>query len=48
MKNIGFSNIEYEILFEGYDTDLNTPDEDRCPLPARGDWYQQIVASGQK
>ncbi|MCE5323970.1 methyltransferase domain-containing protein [bacterium] len=48
MKRIGFNNLEYEILFEGYDMDLDTPDEDRCPLPARGDWYQHIAASVQK
>jgi uncharacterized protein YbaR (Trm112 family) len=45
---IGFGNLEYEVLFEGYDTDLDTPDEERCPLPARGDWFQHIVAAGQK
>ena len=48
MRFIGFGNLEYEVLFEGYDIDLDTPDEERCPLPARGDWYQHIAASGQK
>lgn len=23
-------------------------DEDRCPLPARGDWFQFIVATADK
>ncbi len=48
MKRIGFRNPQHEVLFEGYDIDDNLSDEERCPLPARGDWYQYIVASGQK
>lgn len=48
MKLIGFRNLEYEVLFEGYDIDLDTSDEERCPLPARGDWFGHIAASGQK
>jgi ubiquinone/menaquinone biosynthesis C-methylase UbiE len=48
MERIGVRNFQYEVLFEGYDVDDIWPDEERCPLPARGDWYQHIVASGQK
>lgn len=48
MKLAGFKNLEYKMLYDGYDIDLDVPDEDRCPLPARGDWFQLIVASGQK
>jgi hypothetical protein len=48
MRFIGFKNLEYDVLFEGHDVDLDTPDEERCPLPARGDWFCRIVASGQK
>lgn len=48
MDAIGFRNREYQVVWEGYDPWDNLPDEDRCPLPARGDWSQHIVASGQK
>lgn len=48
MNSIGFCNLAYEVLYQGYDADDDLPDEERCPLPARGDWYQQIVAAGQK
>ncbi len=48
MGSLGFRNCQYEIAWEGYDCWEDLPDEDRCPLPARGDWYQNIVACGQK
>lgn len=48
MQFASFRNLEYEVLYEGYGFDDDLPDEERCPLPARGDWYQLIAASGQK
>jgi ubiquinone/menaquinone biosynthesis C-methylase UbiE len=48
MKSMGFRNLEYEVLYEGYDIDDNLSDEERCPLPARRDWFGLIAASGQK
>jgi ubiquinone/menaquinone biosynthesis C-methylase UbiE len=48
MKRIGFGDLEYSILFEGYEPWSEVPEEDRCPLPARGDWFQNIVASLRK
>lgn len=47
-KKVGLKNLEYEILWEGQDIDFDIPDEERCPLPARGDYYQFIVAVGEK
>lgn len=49
MERTGFKNLQYEVLFEGFDiVSDNLPDEERCPLAARGDWFQHVVASGQK
>jgi SAM-dependent methyltransferase len=49
MQGIGFKNLQHEVLYEGYDIDpVSTPDEERCPLPAPSDWFQTVVASGQK
>jgi len=47
MAGLGFRDLQYQVLFEGYDHD-ELPDEERCPLPARGDWFQCMVAAGQK
>lgn len=41
-RALGFKNIELETAWEGYDTD-DIPDEERCPLPARGDWSAYTV-----
>lgn len=46
LMNVGFKNIFIESVFEGYDRSNASPDE--APLPARGDWYSLVVASGQK
>ncbi len=47
-KRVGLKNLEYAILWEGQDIDFDVPDEERCPLPARGDYYQFIVAVAEK
>jgi len=48
LEKTGFANLSYNILYEGFDEGLSTPQEERCPLPASGDWFSHIVASGQK
>lgn len=49
MTRIGFTNITHEVLYEGLDRDDGSiDDEERCPLPARGDWFQHIAAAGQR
>jgi len=48
LKREGIKMTDYEMLWEGQDTDFDVPDEDRCPLPARGDYYQFVAAIGQK
>ena len=42
----GFRDIYTESVFEDYDR--TEPGPDRCPLPACGDWFGIIVASGRK
>jgi ubiquinone/menaquinone biosynthesis C-methylase UbiE/uncharacterized protein YbaR (Trm112 family) len=42
----GFRDIYTESVFEDYDR--TEPGPDRCPLPAHGDWFGIIVASGRK
>ena len=44
---IGFKNIEIETAWEGLDTD-DSPDEERCPLPARGDWSAYTIIRAEK
>lgn len=48
MQRTGFTSLEYHVNYEGYDTDADLTDEERCPLPARGDWFECVVAAGQK
>lgn len=48
LEKTEFANLSYEILYEGFDKDLSTPPEERCPLPAPGDWFSYIVVGGQK
>lgn len=48
LEQTKFANLSYDVLYEGFDKDLSTPPEERCPLPAPGDWFSHIVASGQK
>lgn len=45
--DVEFKNIFLESVFEGYDKD-NLRDDERAPLPARGDWFGLVVAGGQK
>ncbi len=47
INKIGFKNIDIEIAYEGYDTD-DLPDEERCPLPARGDWFSYVIIKAEK
>jgi ubiquinone/menaquinone biosynthesis C-methylase UbiE/uncharacterized protein YbaR (Trm112 family) len=47
MHKIGFKDIDIEAAYEGYDTD-NLPDEERCPLPARGDWFSYVIVRAKK
>jgi ubiquinone/menaquinone biosynthesis C-methylase UbiE len=42
----GFRDIYTESVFEDYDR--TEPGPDRCPLPAYGDWFGIVVASGRK
>lgn len=46
-RALGFKNIELETAWEGLDTD-DMPDEERCPLPARGDWSAYTVIRAKK
>ena len=39
--------VEYAVTYEGVDTDT-LPDEERCPLPARGDWFAHCVVAARK
>lgn len=48
MTDIGFKDVRYDALWEGLDPWVDEPEEERCPLPARGDWFQTLVVSGQK
>ncbi len=48
LQKTGFKNLSYEIVYEGYDTETKTPPEEHCPLPAPGDWFSHIVATGQR
>jgi ubiquinone/menaquinone biosynthesis C-methylase UbiE len=43
-----YRELTYDVVYEGYDIDLDTPDDMRCPLPARGDWFQIVVGAGRK
>lgn len=47
MHETGFRNISSELIYEGIDTST-LPDQERCPLPARGDWFGMVEVSGQK
>jgi len=47
LKSLGLKNLEFKIFFEGYDSDTLS-DEERCPLPARGDWYQIAAIKAEK
>jgi SAM-dependent methyltransferase len=47
LERVGFNLTDYEVLYEGHDTDT-LPDEDRCPLPARGDWFAYAVVAAAK
>ncbi|MHB0935385.1 MAG: methyltransferase domain-containing protein [Armatimonadota bacterium] len=44
----GFTGLEYHVTYEGYDTDDGLTDEERCPLPAQGDWFECVTAAGRK
>lgn len=46
-NQLGFKEIKTEIIYEGYDKD-DLPDEERCPLPARGDWFGSIEIVARK
>jgi len=48
LVDVGFNNIFIESVFDGYDKDDITFESDRAPLPAHGDWYSLVIASGQK
>ncbi len=47
INKIGFKNIDIEIAYEGYDAD-DLPDEERCPLPVRGDWFSYVIIKAEK
>lgn len=47
MSELGFKNIEVEVAYEGYDKD-DLPDEERCPLPAKGDWFSFVIVKAEK
>jgi len=48
LQETGFKNLFFDVIYEGHEADIETPPEERCPLPAQGDWYSFIIASGQK
>ena len=47
LKNIGFDMALYEVLYEGIDED-ELPEDERCPLPAGGDWFAHAVVVARK
>jgi len=47
MNKTGFKDVEIEAAYEGYDAD-DLPDEERCPLPARGDWFSYVIVKAKK
>ena len=47
LQRAGFTVLEYVTTYEGLDTDT-LPDEERCPLPARGDWSAHCVVAARK
>lgn len=47
INEIGFKNIDIESAYEGYD-EGGSSDEERCPLPARGDWFSYVIVKAEK
>ena len=46
LSELGFRNIFLNALFEG--EDKTVPEQGQAPLPAYGDWYELVVAGGEK
>lgn len=46
-NNLGFKDIKTETIMEDIDRDT-LPDEERCPLPAKGDWFSLVEIVGRK
>jgi len=47
MRKLGFTNIDIEEHYSGHDTDT-LPDKERCPLPAKKDWFAYVVVKAEK